>query len=136
MQKSALNDHKSRHSHIEASRVVNQSMAMVKHVEKSQVACNKALQTQLKVVLHMANTNTPNLYPNLIHILQSAGCPDLNSAHTYTHHEIVNQMEEAIAMTITSTIDDPMANSKYVGVIVDETTNIKVEKMLITYTSA
>ncbi|KAI4799938.1 hypothetical protein KUCAC02_016476 [Chaenocephalus aceratus] len=42
-------------------------------------------------------------------------------------------MEEAIAMTITSTIDDRIANSKYVGVIVDETTNITVEKMLITY---
>ncbi|KAF3833185.1 hypothetical protein F7725_026850 [Dissostichus mawsoni] len=130
MQKSALNDHKSSHSHIEASR----SVAMVKHVEKSQVACNEALKTQLKVVLHMANTNTPShLYPNLIHLLQSAGCPDLNSAHTYTHHETVNQMEEAIAMTITSTIDDRIANSKYVGVIVDETTNITVEKMLITY---
>ncbi|KAL3057973.1 hypothetical protein OYC64_010196 [Pagothenia borchgrevinki] len=83
MQKSALNDHKSSHSHIEASRVVNQSVAMVKHVEKSQVACNEALKTQLKVVLHMANTNTPShLYPNLIQLLQSAGCPDLNSAHT------------------------------------------------------
>ncbi|KAI4816803.1 hypothetical protein KUCAC02_009109 [Chaenocephalus aceratus] len=42
-------------------------------------------------------------------------------------------MEEAIAMTITSTIDDRIANSKYVGVIVDETANITVEKMLITY---
>ncbi|KAL3053155.1 hypothetical protein OYC64_005648 [Pagothenia borchgrevinki] len=87
---------------------------MVKHVEKSQVACNEALKTQLKVVLHMANTNTPShLYPNLIQLLQSAGCPDLNSAHTYTHHETVNQMEEAIAMTISSTIDDRIANSKY-----------------------
>ncbi|KAF3843756.1 hypothetical protein F7725_002605 [Dissostichus mawsoni] len=37
-------------------------------------------------------------------------CKHLNSAHTYTHHEIVNQMEEAIAMTITSTIDDRIAN--------------------------
>ncbi|KAK1879181.1 E3 SUMO-protein ligase KIAA1586 [Dissostichus eleginoides] len=34
----------------------------------------------------------------------------LNSAHTYTHHETVNQMEEAIAMTITSTINDHIAN--------------------------
>lgn len=57
MQKSALNDHKSSHSHIEASRVVNKSMAMVKNIEQSQDACNKALKTQFKVVLHMANTN-------------------------------------------------------------------------------
>lgn len=60
MQKSALNDHKNSHSYIEASRVVNQSMAIVKHVEKSQAACNEALKTQLKVVLHMENTNTPS----------------------------------------------------------------------------
>lgn len=62
MQKSALNDHKGSHIHIEASRVVNQSVAMVKHIEKSQAACNKALQTQFKVVLYMANTNTPTTY--------------------------------------------------------------------------
>ena len=36
-------------------------------------------------------------------------------------------------MTITSTIDDHITNSKYVGVIVEEKTNITVEKMLITY---
>lgn len=36
-------------------------------------------------------------------------------------------------MTITSTIDNRIANSRYVGVIVEETTNIMVEKMLITY---
>jgi hypothetical protein len=41
-------------------------------------------------------------------------------------------MEEAIAATVTSAIDDRIANSRYVGVIVDETTNITVEKMLIT----
>lgn len=101
MQKSALNDHKSSHSHIEATRVVNQSVAMAKQVEKLQAACNEALKTQLKVVLHMANTNTSShLYTNLMHLLQSAGCPNLNSAHTYTHHNSVSQMEEAIAMTI------------------------------------
>ncbi|GLD45624.1 transmembrane protein C17orf113 homolog [Lates japonicus] len=42
-------------------------------------------------------------------------------------------MEEALAETITSDIDDRIANSRYVGIIVDETTNITVEKMLITY---
>ncbi|KAL1261177.1 hypothetical protein QQF64_034240 [Cirrhinus molitorella] len=134
MQKSALTDHKSSQSHNEALRVVNQSVAMSKHVEKSQAACNEALKTQFKVVLHMANTNTPShQYPDLIHLLQSAGCPNLNSAHTYTHHDTVSQMEEAIAMTITNAVDDRIANSRYVGIIVDETTNITVEKMLITY---
>ncbi|XP_076591239.1 uncharacterized protein C17orf113-like [Chaetodon auriga] len=134
MQKSALTDHQNSHSHVEASRVLNQSVAMIKHVEKSQVACNEALKTQLKVVLHMAKTNTPShLYPDLINLLQSAGCPNLNSAHTYTHHETVSEMEEALAKTITSDIDDRIANSRYVGIIVDETTNITVEKMLITY---
>ncbi|KAK5848763.1 hypothetical protein PBY51_008456 [Eleginops maclovinus] len=136
IQKSALNDHKSSHSHIESCAVVNQSVQMEKHVEKSQVACNEALKTQLKVVLHMANTSTPShQYPKLIHLLQSAGCPNLNTAHTYTHHDTVYQMEEAIAATITSAIDDRIASSRYVGVIVDETTNITVEKMLITYLS-
>ncbi|KAK0148969.1 hypothetical protein N1851_010576 [Merluccius polli] len=51
MQKSALTDHKSSHSHLEALRVLNQSVAMIKHVEKSQVACNEALKTQLKICL-------------------------------------------------------------------------------------
>lgn len=134
MQKSALSDHQSSASHIAASKVINQSVAMIKHVEKSQVACNEALKTQLKVVLHMAQTNTPcHLYQDLIKLLQSAGCPNLNSAHTYTHHDTVSQMEEALAKTITSGIDDRIANSRYVGIIVDETTNISVEKMLITY---
>ncbi len=36
-------------------------------------------------------------------------------------------------MTINSAVDDRIANSRYVGIIVDETTNITVEKMLITY---
>ena len=91
MQKSALNDHKSSHSHIESCAVVNQSVQMEKQVDKSQVACNAALKTQLKVVLHMANTSTPShQYPKLIHLLQSARCPNL-SAHTYTHHDTVMQ---------------------------------------------
>lgn len=69
IQKSSLTDHKSSHSHLEASRVLNQSVAMIKHVEKSQVACNEALKTQLKVVLHMAKTNTPShLCPDLINL--------------------------------------------------------------------
>lgn len=57
----------------------------------------------------------------------------MNSAHMYTHHDTVSQMEKAIAMTINSTVDDRIANSRYFGIIVDETTNITVEKMLITY---
>lgn len=59
MQKFALNDQKSSHTHIEASRVHNLSMAMVKHVEKLHVACNKALKIQHTVVLYMANTKQP-----------------------------------------------------------------------------
>lgn len=35
-------------------------------------------------------------------------------------------------MTINSTVDDRITNSRYFGIIV-ETTNITVEKMLITY---
>lgn len=45
----------------------------------------------------------------------------------------MSQKKEALAETITSDIDDRIANSRYVGIIVDETTNITVEKMLITY---
>ncbi|XP_053199030.1 uncharacterized protein LOC128383430 [Scomber japonicus] len=63
----------------------------------------------------------------------SAGCPNLDSAHMYTHHDTVSQMEEVIVMTITSTVDDRISNSRYVRVIVDETTNITVEIMLISY---
>uniref|UniRef100_A0A673AIY5 HAT C-terminal dimerisation domain-containing protein n=1 Tax=Sphaeramia orbicularis TaxID=375764 RepID=A0A673AIY5_9TELE len=82
----------------------------------------------------MANTSTPcHLYPKLINLLQSAGCPNLNSAHTYTHHDTVSEMEDAIATTITSATNDCIANSKYVGIIVDETTYIVVEKMLVIY---
>lgn len=36
-------------------------------------------------------------------------------------------------MTINSSVDDRIANSRYVRIIVDETTNITVEKMLVTY---
>ena len=82
----------------------------------------------------MAHTNTPShIYPNLIHLIQSAGCPNLNNAHMYTHHETVSQMEEAIAMTINSTVDERITNSRYDGIIVNEMTNNTVEKMLITY---
>uniref|UniRef100_A0A672Z5U1 HAT C-terminal dimerisation domain-containing protein n=1 Tax=Sphaeramia orbicularis TaxID=375764 RepID=A0A672Z5U1_9TELE len=42
-------------------------------------------------------------------------------------------MEDAIAMTIISATDDCIANSKYVGIIVDESINIVVEKMLVIY---
>lgn len=110
MQKSALSDHQSSSSHIAASKVINQSVAMIKHVEKSQVACNEALKTQLKVVLHMAQSH---LYSDLAKLLQSAGCHNLK--------------------TITSAIDDRIANSRYVGILIDETTNVSVEKMLTTY---
>lgn len=91
---------------------------MIKHVDKSQIACNKVLKIQLKVVLHMAKTNTPShLYPDLIKLLQSDGSQNLTSAHTYTHHETVSQMEEALSKIITSNIDDRIASSRYVGII-------------------
>lgn len=55
---------------------------------------------------------------------------NLNSTHSYTHLDAVSEMEDAIAMTITSATDDRIANSKYAGIIVEETTNIVIEKML------
>lgn len=102
IQKSALNNHKSSHSDIEATRVVNQNVAMVKHVEKSLVE----------------NTNTmSHRYPHLINLLHSARCPSLKNAPMYTQHDTVSEMEEELTITITSTIDG------IVGIIVDETTN-------------
>lgn len=133
-QKSALNDHKKSLSHKEASRILTQSEVMEKTISISQAASDEALKTQLKVVLHMANTNTPShLYPKILELLKSAGCPNLNSAHVYTHHKSVDEMEDAIAKTIYNSANDRISDSRFVGIILDETTNITVEKMLIIY---
>lgn len=52
---------------------------------------------------------------------------------TNIHSSILFEMADAIAMTITSATDDHIFNNKYIGIIVDETTIISIEKMLVIY---
>uniref|UniRef100_A0A673CDH4 HAT C-terminal dimerisation domain-containing protein n=1 Tax=Sphaeramia orbicularis TaxID=375764 RepID=A0A673CDH4_9TELE len=56
--------------------------------------------------------------------------PERSNGKTWRNH---SEMEDAIAMTITGATNDRITNSKYVGIIVDETTNIVVKKMPVIY---
>ena len=94
-----------------------------------------SLHHQLKTVYFMAQHNIAlNTYAPLIELQKSNGCEVLSrpSGH-YVAHEVVSEMLQCLASSITDDVKQNIKNSKFIGVLTDESCDIAVLKKLIIY---
>jgi len=95
----------------------------------------KALQT----VYYMAKTDVANhKYQETLEWLEYMGIAELSHISsgknaTYTSHHIMEEMQDAIAKVITKQIDERITNSPFVTILVDESTDITINKKLCVY---
>ncbi|XP_070542020.1 uncharacterized protein C17orf113-like [Ptychodera flava] len=133
-QKSALSRHQSHqdHSDVLLARAGRKGFqrATAAATEKS----SDSLQTQMKCVYWLAKEELPaSKFESLVGFLKETGCPSLTAVPSdklYSHHSSVEDMEEAIAEVIDSEIDRDIQNSGVYGIMVDESVDIAVHKVM------
>ncbi|XP_033977285.1 zinc finger protein 862-like [Trematomus bernacchii] len=105
------------------------------HCERANEASNMKLCSQLKVVFHMAkNDIAGNQYAGLTELLREVKAPDFVTGDgIYRHSDSVDDMEKAIDEVLIKQLDEKLKKSDFIGIIIDETVNITVDKKLIIY---
>ena len=71
-------------------------------------------------------------FGTLIELQQLNGCSELKG-ETYSHHSIVSEMQECAASVIQREKLSDIDRSPFVGVMIDETVNVTVNKKLILF---
>lgn len=67
-------------------------------------------------------------------ILQALEAPDfVTTDGIYCHSDSVDDMERALEHVVVEQIREKLKNSDFIGIIIDETVNITVNKKLIVY---
>ncbi|XP_063050080.1 uncharacterized protein C17orf113-like [Engraulis encrasicolus] len=135
LKKSALVEHSESSDHKSAMALTPQQSAMKHHCELATKSRRDSLVAQMKVVYHMAKSDIPtHQFRGLTELLQSLEAPDFKcSANVYQHNQSLNDMEVAIEKTLIEELDYKLQQSEFLGLIVDETVNITVDKKLIVY---
>ena len=102
---------------------------------KKEAAVLKALQT---VYFLVKSDISNNKYQEILEWLEFMGVAELanlsgGSNATYTSHHILEDFQDSIAQVITESINLKIANSPFITVLVDESTDITVLKKLCIY---
>ncbi|KAJ8358389.1 hypothetical protein AAFF_G00010400 [Aldrovandia affinis] len=105
------------------------------HCEKANETSNKKLCSQLRVVFHMAiNVIACHQYVGLTDLLRAVKAPDFVSCEgIYRHSDSVDDMEKALEDVVVKQLDEKLKGSDFIGIIIDETVNITVDKKRIIY---
>ncbi|KAJ8367403.1 hypothetical protein AAFF_G00318060 [Aldrovandia affinis] len=105
------------------------------HCEKANETSNKKLCSQLQVVFHMAKNDIAcHQYVGLTDLLRAVKAPDFVSCEgIYRHSDSVDDMEKALEDVVVKQLDEKLKGSDFIGLIIDETVNITVDKKLIIY---
>ena len=98
-------------------------------------ATDKSKTSQMRTLYHLAKNGQPlSQYTNLITLQQQNDCPHLqDKSKIYTSERVKMEMLEAINDTIVEEIDTNLNSSKFLGIIVDESTDITIHKKLNIY---
>ncbi|KAJ8372405.1 hypothetical protein AAFF_G00289800 [Aldrovandia affinis] len=73
-------------------------------------------------------------YVGLTDLLRAVKAPDFVSCEgIYRHSDSVDDMEKALEDIVVKQLDDKLKGSDFIGLIIDETVNITVDKKLIIY---
>uniref|UniRef100_A0A9J8ACM9 C17orf113 probable zinc finger domain-containing protein n=1 Tax=Cyprinus carpio carpio TaxID=630221 RepID=A0A9J8ACM9_CYPCA len=132
---SALIEHSQSNDHVAAHNLTPQQVAMKGHCDKATETSKKKLCSQLKIVFHMAKHDLPsNHFVAQTELLQALEAPDfVTTDGIYCHSDSVDDMEKALEHIVVEQIREKLKNSDFIGIIIDETVNITVNKKLIIY---
>ncbi|KAL2095484.1 hypothetical protein ACEWY4_010203 [Coilia grayii] len=132
---SALLEHSQSNDHVSALNLTPQQVAIKGHCDKATETSKKKLSSQLKVVFHMAKHDLPsNYFVAQTELLQALKAPDfVASDGIYRHGDSVDDMEKALEDVVMEQLCEKLKNSDFIGLIIDETVNITVNKKLIIY---
>ncbi|XP_046567332.1 zinc finger protein 862-like [Haliotis rubra] len=131
--KSALNDHRESQSHHKAVLALTHRQAMAACQKAQSEKNDDSLTAMCNTVLTMAQENiAANKFNALITLQKNNKCSAL-SGLVYSHGDSVQDIEQALATSTIEHLKGRIANSKFVGLIIDETVNITVEKKLIMF---
>ncbi|KAK5861548.1 hypothetical protein PBY51_022938 [Eleginops maclovinus] len=108
---------------------------MKSHCEKATESSKKKLSSQLKIVFHMATHVIPsNQFVAQTELLRALEAPDfVTTDGIYHHSDCVDDMEKALEDVVMNQKQEKIKRSDFVGLIIDETVNITVNKKLIVY---
>ena len=135
MRFSSLTEHSQCNDHISAANLKQLQMAMKGQCEKATDSSKKKLCSQMKVVFHMAKHDIPgHQYVGMTELLRAVQAPDFTTSQgLYRHSESICDMEKALEDVVLKGLDEKIRGSDYIGIIIDETVNITVDKKLILY---
>ncbi|XP_067657737.1 uncharacterized protein C17orf113-like [Haliotis asinina] len=133
MKLSALKEHRDSASHYQAVIVAGQVRAMATHVNKAAEKSDEKLTAMMNTVLFMAKENlATSKFSKLIDLQKRNGCTSLSGV-VYSHSDSVEEMEHCIVQSTIEQLKERVQNSRFIGLIIDETVNITVEKKLIMF---
>ncbi|XP_078576404.1 zinc finger protein 862-like [Branchiostoma floridae x Branchiostoma japonicum] len=98
-----------------------------------------AVIAALRNVYYLAKENIPSVkYQSLNELCEMQGCGALAALRvsanaSYTHWDTVTDMQEAISNVLRDDLLAKIATSHYIGTMTDKSTDISVEKLLLTY---
>lgn len=121
--------------HIVVVGLLSQQKPMEAHCEKAVEKIKKKLCSQLQVVFYMAKNDVAcHQYEGLTQLLGVVKAPDFVMPDgIYRNRDSVDDMEKALESVVMKQLDEKLKGSDFIGVIIDETVNITVDKKLVIY---
>ena len=133
-QRSALDEHSKSLAHKNATATVRLQPSMQAVSDATKVGQKACLEAQIRTVLCMAQEGiSTSKFTSLIELQKVNGCASLRDGDTYTHHESVADMEEALYKCTKQELREKIDKSDYVGIVLDETLNCTLDKKLIVF---
>ena len=132
-QASAISRHLMSKGHLRAAGNKQSQTIMTQQVQQARSQSNEKQVATMRTVLFMAKEEIPDVkFQALVELQQLNDCSAL-TGDTYRHHKVVTEMEDCIACTIREKRKEEVNNSPFVGILIDETVNITVNKKLIVF---
>ena len=128
LQRFALNRHQKTKDHQRAESLVA-SRKVMKNQVKMAASENKEKHTaMIRSSYWLAKEGVPNVkFASLIQLQQANGYPSVQG-ETFSHHSSTSEMQDCIAKTLEKEALSDMDKSLFIGVMIDETVNVTVEK--------
>lgn len=133
LQRSALTRHMKTNDHIRAEGMVKSRQLMHDQVRLARNENDARHTASFRTAYFLAKEDLPNAkFVPLVELQRANGCSQLQG-NVYCHHQTVTEMQDCIAEVLENQALGDARNSPFVGVIIDETVNVTVNKKLIIF---
>ena len=134
--RSALIDHSKSSDHTDAVRSTLEATQAASVFTAVRERAEKAILTLLKAAYFVAKEDVAILkFDELINLLERCDCPDL-PRELYRNRDGCHEFVTVIGDCIESDMVELMCNSPYLGIMIDESTDLSVRKNLLLYVNA